>query len=102
MTTADRIRSAGEALIRLVDTLAHAEEVQYLRPVGPSTREDTPERAQGGVSRPTEDIALDERRLRVRAGVISAELLLDELAQSANASADELTAALLDWAGPRA
>ncbi|QOI66961.1 hypothetical protein SEA_GARDENSTATE_49 [Microbacterium phage GardenState] len=101
-STAARIRSMGEAVIHLADSLAHAEEVQYLKPAAPSTRQDTPEKAKGGVSRPTEDIALDPRRLALRARVIEAEQLTDGISARAEAAANALDAALREWAGQRA
>ncbi|WDS52077.1 hypothetical protein SEA_CARON_51 [Microbacterium phage Caron] len=101
-TTAERIRTTGEAVTRLVHALAHAAEVQFDRPAGPSTRGETPERAKGGVSRPTEDIATDERRLRLRAAVLEAELELEGMETTALATATKLEDALTGWAGVRA
>lgn len=99
---AESIRAFGQAAIRLSSAAAHGQEVQYLKPAAPSKRGETPEKAKGGISRPTEDIAMDERRLRLRASVISADLVMEELTEKANAAADELVSALDDWAGVRA
>ncbi|WDS51685.1 hypothetical protein SEA_BARNSTORMER_48 [Microbacterium phage Barnstormer] len=101
-TTAERIRTTGDAVTRLVHALAHAAEVQYDRPAGPSTRGESPERAKGGVSRPTEDIAMDERRLKLRAAVIEAELELEGMEATALEQATRLEDALTEWAGVRA
>lgn len=100
--TAATIRAMGAAVTKLADHLAHAEEVQYLKPAAPSTRADTPDKAKGGISRPTEEIATDPRRLRVRSAVIAAEVLAEDITVKANEKADELAAALVDWAGVRA
>lgn len=100
--TAAKIRSMGEAVIALADTLAHAQAIQYDRPAAPSIRETDPSRRVSGVvSNPTHDTATDPRRLRVRAAVINGELAADELAAKATAAADELHAALTSWGGRR-
>ncbi|UDL14823.1 hypothetical protein SEA_GRETCHEN_49 [Microbacterium phage Gretchen] len=101
-TTAEAIRSLGESVTELADALAHAEEVQWLQPAGPSTRQETSEKAQGGISNPTADITADTRRLRVRAAVISGEIGAQRIAAEASQLAQELRQAVIDWAGVRA
>lgn len=101
-TTAEAIRVLGESVTELADALAHAEEVQWLRPAAPSLRQETSEKAQGGISNPTADITADARRLRVRAAVISGEMAAAEIAERARYEAEELRAAVTEWAGVRA
>ncbi|AWY04886.1 hypothetical protein PBI_FLOOF_50 [Microbacterium phage Floof] len=101
-TTAEAIRTLGESVTELADALAHAEEVQWLRPAGPSMRQETSEKAKGGISNPTADITADTRRLRVRAAVISGEIGAQRIADEAAKLAGELREAVTDWAGVRA
>ncbi|MDR6868757.1 hypothetical protein J2Y69_003381 [Microbacterium resistens] len=101
-TTAEAIRTLGESVTELADALAHAEEVQWLQPAGPSTRQETPEKGKGGISNPTADTTADARRLRVRAAVITAELEVANIHSRAVTAAKELRAAVTDWAGVRA
>ena len=101
-TTAEAIRTLAENVTELADALAHAEEVQWLRPAAPSLRQETTEKAKGGISNPTADITADERRLRVRAAVITGEVVAQSIAQDAATAAATLRAAVTDWAGVRA
>lgn len=101
-TTVEALRKLGESVTEFADALAHAEEVQYLRPAAPSLRQETTEKAKGGISNPTADITADERRLRVRAAVISGEIGAQRIATTADELARELRAAVTDWAGVRA
>lgn len=101
-TTAEAIRTMGEAVTELADALAHAEEVQWLRPAAPSLRQETSEKSQGGISNPTADITADARRLKVRAAVISGELEAANIHSRAVTAAKELRAAVTEWAGVRA
>lgn len=101
-TTAATIREMGEAVAELADALAHAEEVQWLRPAAPSLRQETSEKAQGGISNPTADITADARRLQVRAAVITGELEAQRIAAVARSQAENLRAVVTEWAGVRA
>lgn len=101
-TTSQTIRQLGEAVIRLANALAQAESVQYDRPAAPSIRETDPSRrAFGIVSNPTHDTATDSRRLRLRAAVVSGELIGSELAAKAHEAATELEASFEAWGGSR-
>ncbi|WP_336628481.1 MULTISPECIES: DUF7169 domain-containing protein [unclassified Microbacterium] len=101
-TTAEALRTLGEAVTEFADALAHAEEVQWLRPAAPSLRQETSEKAKGGISNPTADITADERRLRVRAAVITGEVVAQSVTQDLATSATTLREAVTDWAGVRA
>lgn len=101
-TTAEAIRSLGESVTELADALAHAEEVQWLRPAAPSLRQETSEKGKGGIPNPTADITADARRLKVRAAVISGELAAQRIAQEALTAASQLRLAVAEWAGVRA
>ena len=102
MTPATLITSTGDAIVRLAKAYARALSVQWLPPLGPSTRHDTSERAKGLISNPTLDTATDPRRLRVRAAVIEAEGLLESIRDSATENAEKLERALDEWAGEKA
>lgn len=69
----DRLAATAPGFAR---ALAEAESVQWEIPATHSARDDTTERASG-ISDPTPRVALDERRLRVRAAVIEGERILE-------------------------
>ncbi|WP_424936632.1 MULTISPECIES: DUF7169 domain-containing protein [Bacteria] len=102
LSPAARIRAAGSALVILCKEYAKTIGLDYLPPLGPSKRLDTPERGSGGVSRPTEDTATDERRLRLRAAVLETEVALEDISETATNAARSLTDARDAWAGIRA
>lgn len=99
-TAAERIRDAGSAIVTLCKEYAKTVGLDYLRPLGPSKRLDSSEKASGGISRPTEDIATDERRLRLHAAVVETEVVLEQITQQATGAAASIVAARDNWAGP--
>lgn len=99
ITPASRIRTAGDALVRLARSYARAVAVQFARPLAPTLRDDTTERASGGKSDPTGDVASDARRLRLRAAVIAGEQALDSITSTATSAADDVDRAVAEWEG---
>lgn len=72
---AEMARAEAEALAEL---LPAALEYQWRRPASGRADTDTSERASGVYSDPTPDVALDGRRLRLRAQVLQSERILRE------------------------
>ncbi len=96
--------SCQRAAVLLVDAAA----VQWSAPPRPSraggidaataaAAGEPTEKAKGTVSNPTLDIVADERRLRVRAAVIAAEVEFADTSARMVACAAELDAALAAW-----
>lgn len=77
MDDATLLRLAGmlrDTATELEQTVRDAVEDQYHQPPIPTTRDDV--RPSGGISRPTEDIALDTRRQALRGAVVASAPVL--------------------------
>ncbi|WP_144722265.1 hypothetical protein [Cellulosimicrobium sp. TH-20] len=82
----------------LAKRLAEADAVQWSASPRPRPREDTTERSKGGPpSDPTADVALDGRRLSLRAAVLTAEHSLGDAVDAVAAANKGLERALDEW-----
>lgn len=102
------ITDLGAACQRAAVSLVDAAAIQWEAPPRPSragginpddaaSASEPTERAKGTISNPTLDIVANERRLRVRAAVVSAEAEFAETSARMHAIADNLDAALAAW-----
>lgn len=107
------ITALGTSCQRAAVSLVNAAAVQWEAPPRPSrvggidpataaSASEPTERAKGTISNPTLDITANERRLKVRAAVIQAEVELAAFTRRADELADALDEALAEWSGEAA
>lgn len=92
-------RAVSEACTDLASVAEEAAEFQWRAAPIPRPRDDTSERAKGGHSDPTSTIALDDRRLALRAAILGALRDLDKARSRASAAAAHVREALDQWHG---
>lgn len=95
----DLIEGIGLAYADIEALLDEAEDAQWQASPYPTSREDSGIRGKGSVSDPTSTIALDGRRLRLRAAVQQAEAELAATLKNLHKSHDRLETALDRWQG---
>lgn len=93
------VRRVTEEALTLADLLAVAQDAQWKASPAPKPREDTTERSKGGHSDPTPQIALDERRLALRAAVLTAEVALEAAVETLTKERRALEVSLNKWSG---
>lgn len=93
------LRRIAASAADLTRTLVEAEDIQWQPSLTPKPREDTTERSKGGISDPTSAIVADDRRLAVRAAVISAEQALGDTERALVIARADLERAIDRWAG---
>ncbi|WP_120340033.1 DUF7169 domain-containing protein [Cryobacterium soli] len=94
-TTAAALEAHGAALVDLAKTLSTASAQQWEPPARVNPRNlDGESRPSGRISDPTANIALDERRLALRASIYGAESALAVAADTLASATSALRAAL--------
>lgn len=93
------VRSVAEEALELASLLDRAQGVQWSPAPIPRPRVDTTERSRGGHGDPTADIALDDRRLAVRAAVVSAEVALEKAVREMTAAQSAVRRSLARYYG---
>lgn len=93
------VRSFAEEALRLSHSLAKADAIQWEAAPIPRPSDDTTQRAKGGHGDPTPSIALDERRLAVRAQYDAAASVLVMAQATVAAARRDLDAAIDAWEG---
>jgi len=88
----------AEALA-LASALAAAEAIQWSPSQSPKPRDDTSERARGGHGDPTLATVVDDRRLAVRAAVVSGHVEIEKLLPILRAAREEVQEAVDRWHG---
>ena len=93
------IHVAREELSELERLAPAAVERQWLAPPRPAPREDTAERSKGLRNDPTATIALDDRRLAVRQGLVNSHRSLKAAIFTMREYRHKLVTALDNWNG---
>lgn len=93
------LRSFVAASLRVSRLLGQAQAVQWSPAPIPRPREDTTERSKGGHSDPTVATVFDERRLTVRAAVLTAETVLRDARLALDEAEATLARAVDGWSG---
>jgi hypothetical protein len=88
-----------EETLVVAKLLGDAQAVQWQPAPVPKPRDDTTERASGGHGDPTATTVADERRLAVRAAVLTAEEDLRQARHALEQSATSLSTAVAKWYG---
>lgn len=96
---AESVKALASSVTPLVESYLDAETVQWSAAPRSAARGDTTERAKGVRSDPTPAVALDEKRLRVRAAVIGAERAIEDSTRSLRAADTALRVAVAEWRG---
>jgi hypothetical protein len=98
-TIAPAVKALASAVTPLVESYLDAETVQWSAAPATRARADTTERSKGVRSDPTPAIALDEKRLRVRAAVIGAERAIEDSTRVLREADTTLRQAVAEWRG---
>jgi hypothetical protein len=93
------IRAARSALSDLEDAVTAAADAQWSSPPVPRAPVDTAERSKGLTSDPVPSVALDGRRLALRARVMEAERAAARMGVVARALTGRVMAGLERWEG---
>ncbi|UIW13526.1 hypothetical protein PQD80_gp42 [Arthrobacter phage Lizalica] len=97
--TLDTAHATARDALRLAQSIATAQEIQWEPSPVPKPREDTSQRASGGHGDPTGDIVLDARRLAVREAVVAAEQALARAAEDLRQARVNVDRAVARWNG---
>jgi len=95
----DELSSLDAELNRLWESLNEALSYQWEAPPVPRPSDDTAERSKGPVSDPTPQIALDGRRLALRATVLEAERAVVRIRAVVSELADRVEGSVARWEG---
>ena len=93
------ISAVDRELDRLWEALTDALKYQWEAPPVPRPANDTSERSKGPVSDPTPQIALDGRRLALRATVLEAERAVVRIRAVVSELADRVEGSVARWEG---
>lgn len=99
MSLAASVKALAASVTPLVESYLDAETVQWSAAPVSRARADTTERAKGVRSDPTVAVALDPKRLRVRAAVIGADRALEDATRALAAADSALRVAVAEWRG---
>ena len=98
-TILEEIAAVDAELQRLWTSLNEALSYQWDAPPVPRPSDDTAERSKGPVSDPTPQIALDGRRLALRATVLEAERAVVRIRAVVSELADRVEGSVARWEG---
>lgn len=93
------VRDFAQEALLLAASIDKAQAIQWEAAPIPKPHDDTTERAKGGHGDPTGSIALDERRLAVRAQHDYALASLDVATAAARSARRQLDAVIAAWEG---
>ena len=93
------VRSFAAETLALAQSMQKADAIQWEAAPIPRPSDDTTERAKGGHGDPTQAIALDDRRLAVRAQYDAAMAALDTAYAAVRAARRHLDGAVDAWEG---
>ena len=99
LETNDLLEAIALAYADIEALLDESEDAQWQQAPYASSRDEARIRGKGTVTDPTSSIALDGRRLRLRAAVVQAERELAETLKRLHQTHDRLEKSLDRWAG---
>lgn len=94
-----QVRRHAELALRVASALSTIEDAQYQTAQAGAPRGESLGIRSPGVSDPVGDLAADERRLRLRATAVGAELTLERTAQALERALLALERATTRWSG---
>lgn len=97
--TSVTLKRFGAVYLRVTQLLADVGNDQWRPGKSPVPKEDTTERSKGMTSDPTPSIVVDDRRLALRAAVVTAEQALEDAGKALQAAERHLSDTYTKWLG---